>query len=425
MASGAQEAQEQGNRRHLWLIPLVLFGVSQLIFSFFLWEAKDRQEAIPAGDGNQYFVKEHVANPPWDDYVSGWNGQAYRSITEDGYPTELPKNPETGATEPNPWAWFPLWPALVKLVMMVTGLSYGYSALPLALFFGFAGTLLLYRTIYCYSKSRWIASLAVASVALWPAAGLFQLGYAEALAFFLLVFTFRQIESHRYLWAIPSIMLLGLTRPMGPPDTVLILVHGLAMAYGWMKSKDLRLRELPSQWRLLRRPPVLAYLALCGASALAAVEWALIGYLVTGEAAYFETRSAYGPSPLFAWFREAFTVTQSNPLGTLPFILLIMGWAVALLWLKQARSAYPLTLRLWAFIASLYIFSFTTPVGNEQRYLLLSILLFPFTSIPKNRLHRFLYFGCLGLLLLVAIYLQWNWVNTHWVSEVGVFRKNV
>lgn len=405
--------------KRAWLIiPLALFFLCQALSFLMLAEAKHRQEAIPAGDGYQYFVKYHEANPPWADYLAGWNGQGYREIATNGYPAEVPRT-EDGQVLPNPWAFYPLYPTLVKGVMAATGLEFGFAAAAVSLTFGALATVLLYHLLYSFGRRKWVAVGGVLSLLLWPSAPLFQLAYAEGLALFLLVGLLTCIQTKRYLAAIIFVFLLGLTRPVGPPDLALVLVHGLYLGRAYLLA--------PKKWpsgvlRVLKESQGRAWLALATASAGATATWPFVSYLATGENAFLEARASYSHETFFfSWFRQIDHVSEAYPLAPLGVMAFFTVWAV----FQLRNRALPPVLREWSIVLLAYIMAVTAPVGNEYRYLMLGMFMFPFLTVPETKWRRRGYWAAVVGAGAVALFFQYQWVNVHWIAEPGMLRKNV
>jgi hypothetical protein len=407
------------NLSHRLYIPLSVFLITQLISFCFLAIHKSDQEAIPAKDEGQYYVQHHPANPPWDLYVSGWNGQAFREIATNGYPQELPLK-ANGAPSQSPWAFFPLFPTLAK-VPMTMGLSFGYSAIIISLLAGFSALLILYSLVFNHTGKKWPSFLAVLAIGIYPAAPLFQLAYSEALALLLLILEMFFITKKKYILAAGAVLLLGLTRPVGIPDFLLILINGIILFFVGFRQQDKTFFKFINS--NLREKLVWRYILLLVSSTVATVLWVLIGFIVTGENAYFKAHEAfYENKEYFMWFKaESILPTEGYPFGTvfLMALFLFLGLAVAL------NKDYPTIIREWPLLLMAYIFITTAPVGNEVRYLFLGLLLVPFTKIPQRSWHRFGYFAFLLVFIGVSLWLEWQWVSVHWVSTEGVFRKNV
>ena len=90
---------------------LVVYLVSRVVSLVALWVAATYFQN-PAGVGH--------ATPGLGDMFGLWDGIWYERIVRDGYPVPLPVDADTGAVTYSAWAFYPLYPYLVKAVM-VTG----------------------------------------------------------------------------------------------------------------------------------------------------------------------------------------------------------------------------------------------------------------------------------------------------------------
>jgi len=90
-------------------------------------------------------------HPGYGDLAVVWDGQWYEQIAEQGYPDGLPLT-DTGRVDYNSWAFFPLFPAVVRLVM-VTGLPFVAAATVVNLLAA-AGAVLLLRQLLAYRGPR-------------------------------------------------------------------------------------------------------------------------------------------------------------------------------------------------------------------------------------------------------------------------------
>ena len=65
----------------------------------------------PAGVGH---VDPNVA-----DILGGWDGVWYQRIAQTGYPVPLPADPDTGLLTYSEWAFYPVFPFLVRGLMVL------------------------------------------------------------------------------------------------------------------------------------------------------------------------------------------------------------------------------------------------------------------------------------------------------------------
>ena len=139
-----------GLDRHWYAVPLLIFAVTRMICAVLL---------VVIGRSKQYAVGPAMppGHPPtesgtsYGDLISNWDGQWYRFIVEHGYPHHLPTL--HGALQENQWAFYPLYPSLVRIVMW-TGLPYAVAASCVSMAFGAAAMTLLYRML----AQAWAAS---------------------------------------------------------------------------------------------------------------------------------------------------------------------------------------------------------------------------------------------------------------------------
>lgn len=173
-----------------------------------------------------------------------WDAAFYRAIAEHGY----------RAVGHGSLRFFPLVPALARVLGWI---SFDHTAAALlvvanisALVFG----ALLHRLALRETGDVSLARRAAWFGALFPAAFVLVMGYAEATAMMLGVVVFLGIRSNRFWWAALSGFLAGLCRPVG----VLLAVPAAVEAMrGW--------REASAEARAARVAAVLAPLAGAGA----------------------------------------------------------------------------------------------------------------------------------------------------------------
>ena len=108
-ADGAERGRPSTLARHWYAVPLGIFAVTRVICAVLLTLVGRSQET-----GTSYGV-----------LVTNWDGGWYRTIVEHGYPQHLPT--VHGVLQENQWAFYPLYPSLVRLVMW-TGLPYAAAA---------------------------------------------------------------------------------------------------------------------------------------------------------------------------------------------------------------------------------------------------------------------------------------------------------
>jgi hypothetical protein len=122
--------------------------------------------------------------PPFFDVAILWDGKWYQRIALEGYPDRLPVD-RLGEVEQNPWAFYPVFPMAVRLLMSVTGLTFGVAATIVATLLGYAAALVIAGLLRRLVGAA-AALGAVALVGAFPASPTLQVAYTESLALLLL-----------------------------------------------------------------------------------------------------------------------------------------------------------------------------------------------------------------------------------------------
>ena len=335
-----------------WVQVLVAYAASRVLAGVII-ELAAVWGQNPAGVGDLH--------PDYLDLVQVWDGEWYRQIAEQGYPQRLPHGP-VGAVDYNSWAFFPVFPMLVRVVML-TGLPFSIAASAVNLVAGAAAALVIWR-LFSQLPGHAHDRLAVLAVALWcllPPAPVLQVAYTEALAALLLAGTLLLLVRRQYAWCVPVVLLLGLTRAIAAPLVVVVLWHAVV------------------RWRARGRDPwptrsrwTFALLVLAtGASALL---WPVIVGLATGvPRAFFLTQAAWGqkPSdgPFLPWITWAW-----DQLGLAGVMLLLAIAAAGLHVLVGRHTAWLVTeLRVFGVVYPLYLLAVVRPITSMWRFLLLDL----------------------------------------------------
>jgi hypothetical protein len=75
-----------------------------------------------------------------------WDGEWYERIVRDGYPVPLPVDADTGRVTYSAWAFYPLYPYLVKGVML-TGMPFAVAGGVLNLVLAGAAAVLIWAVL--------------------------------------------------------------------------------------------------------------------------------------------------------------------------------------------------------------------------------------------------------------------------------------
>jgi hypothetical protein len=220
---------------------------------------------------------------PHPDYFSMtvlWDGFWYGQIAQYGYPPVLPLDAATGVVQQNAWAFYPAFPMMSRVLMRVTGLGFPVVGSTLALLLGFGAAVAMGLLL----RDRVGAKVALAAVAVYaacPVSPSFQIAYTESLAILLLCGFLWAVSKESWILAAVWALLIGLSRAMALPLTVVALVAGYR------------------RWRRRSQDPITAsegwsVLAAVGSCGAAGLRWALIvGVRVGSPVAYTETMGAW------------------------------------------------------------------------------------------------------------------------------------
>ncbi len=349
---GAARAWHRVRAWPAWVQVLVAYAASRVLAGVII-ELAARWAQNPAGVGNLH--------PDYLDMVSIWDGEWYRQIAEQGYPPQLPHG-EIGTVDYNSWAFFPVFPMLVRLVM-VTGLPFSIAASAVNLVAGAAAALVIWR-LFSQLPGHAHDRLAVLAVALWcllPPAPVLQVAYTEALAALLLAATLLLLVRRQYLWAVPVVLLLGLTRAVAAPLVAVVLWHALV------------------RWRARSRDPWPAsarwsWGALLTATGVSALLWpAVVGFVTGVPDAFFQTQAAWGQKPTDGPFLPWLTWAWDQA-GLLGVLLLLGAVAAGLHVLVGRHTAWLSTeVRVFGVVYPVYLLAVVRPITSMWRFLLLDL----------------------------------------------------
>lgn len=348
------------------------------------------------------------ASPGYADYAGlMWDATWYRRIAEGGYPATLPVGAD-GLVQQNEWAFFPLYPLLVRGVMAVTGGSWAVVAPTVSLLLGAGAVLLVHRTVV-RGAPRAVAArpglplATVLLVSVFPTSVVLQVGYTEALALLLVAALLLAVVTRRYGWACLAVLALGFTRAVALPMAVVVAVHALV-----------RWRE----WRATgQRPPsrdVLGLGALALTSVASGFAWLVVCGWVTGVPdAYLLTQEAWRGSPTTAPFAgwayvPAFWFGDAAPWLVLAAAAVVVGSLVAAPTWRLGRE-----LHAWSAAYLLYLAAAVEPGSSLARFLLLAFPLGAATAgvVTRPRPARWAWTAAVTVLMLV---LQVVWVWRIW-----------
>ncbi len=293
-----------------------------------------------------------------------WDSFWYRQIVEDGYPSVMPADAETGRLWQSPWAFYPLFPYLTRWLMQLTGGSFAVVGSTLSLLVGGVAAVLIAILL----RDRVGPRVAIAGVTLWAtfmAAPVLQVAYTESIAILLLCGVLYFLARERWLAAGAVALLTGIARPIALP---LGFVGVVCVFMRWRRRGERPVTTV--EW-----VKMFAALVACGVSGLI---WPALAWLGTGiPTAYTDTMAAWRAVPeiqpfrpwwnLFRWLSRYWFDAGPVVAGLMLAGLVILTFALVLG--PWARSLGP-ELRAWSFGYSLYLFASLDPSTSIFRYML-------------------------------------------------------
>ncbi|NLT25415.1 MAG: hypothetical protein GXX90_01960 [Microbacteriaceae bacterium] len=375
-----------------WARVTVIYVVTRLLTTAMMLVYAQRQED----------TWQIEAQPDYFRFATIWDGAWYQRIAYGGYPTELPVNDEGRVTE-NAWAFMPVYPMVVRAAMLLPGLGYEVAAVAVSLVAGLGAMLALHRLLRRFAGEG-VATFAVLLVCLGPVSPMFQVGYAEALHFWMLVVLLELLVDRRWWEMLPLVVVASLTRPTGLAWAFALL---LVILHRYWTSRVRRLErfdaaEQRAAWSVAIASGVagLLWLAAC---AIATGE--LFGYLDTEFAWRHHYTGGEHTPPFTPWF-WAGEFWFGQPWGTLAVLAAL---AVAIVWFADpVMRRFGIELRMWGIAYFSYLFAVFYPQSSIFRLLL---PLFPAVvgplALPRSPLYRV-------AVPLVAVVAQVVWFHWMW-----------
>ncbi|MGQ4334105.1 hypothetical protein [Streptomyces hayashii] len=200
---------------------LALYGGLKLIgFSVFMYLLDS------AGDFRRRHPRFGGGAHAWD-VLASWDGWWYQQVAAHGYTPALIPDPNGTALitlQGNSAAFFPLYPATMRLVSDCTGLGLYGSGMLVSVLASFVAALGIHAVTARFGGRR--AGLAAAGLwAVWPGSGTEWSGYSESLYVALAVWACHCVMSDRWLTAGVLTFAAGLSRP-----TAVALIAALTVA---------------------------------------------------------------------------------------------------------------------------------------------------------------------------------------------------
>jgi len=345
------------------VVPLAIFAASRLISTSALLLLGRGQPAYvePRAPHHHPRLQSHAS---YADLVSNWDGHWYSRIVEHGYPSHLPT--VHGVVQQNQWAYYPLYPSLVKLATW-TGLSYALAASLVSTVLGALAMCVLYRLL-APRLGTFGAAMSVLALCVAPAAVIWQVAYTESLALLLLLLALGSLARRHYGRYLTAVLLLSLTRPVVLPLAGVAAVH-------WLLRWRGRAHE-PFPRREARTSG--AAVLLTGASFLI---WPAVTGIVTHRPdAYVVTQQAWLHSGASGWPTYLVAVIHASSTTLVVGTVVVLGFLAVVL-LRKPAQLWGIEMRAWSALYPLYVLVATVPGTSVVRYGLLCV--FPWWPVPE------------------------------------------
>ncbi|PPF65551.1 hypothetical protein C5E11_01295 [Clavibacter michiganensis] len=356
--------------------------------------------AIAAGQGANPWTGAH---PSYVDFATIWDGHWYFIVAMTGYPEQLPITVD-GHIGENAWAFMPVYPFLVRGLMIVTTLSWPVVSVAVSVVAGLGAALVFYKLMLRVLRDSQTAMFSVVLFCVAPVSALFQLSYAESLYTFLLVVGLYLVVQRRYGWLIPLIAVMALTRPSGLAFALFLGLHVIV--------RFVLRRADPFPW-----PERILVGVIAVFSAAMGLLWPAIAGVVTGDlTAYTDTELAWRSAyigyqhlvPFAPWFQGAnwWLNSQSGfPTGGAVVVLLIVAFGLSL-FLRPVRRLGA-DLRLWVLSYGLYLLAVFFPQSSTFRLLMPMFPLLGAVAQPKSPIYRV-------SMIVVFVAAQTGWLLLCW-----------
>lgn len=387
-----------------YLAPLALYGLTKLVglgvFASLLTYAGDFRGKNPRFGGGAH----------WWDVLATWDGWWYLQVAEHGYSPALVRLDSDGlfTVQQNSVAFFPLYPALIRMVSESTGLGLYGSGILVSVVSSFIAAAGIYAVISLLAGAR-AGTVAAGLWAVAPGAGVEWAVYSESLFVALAAWTCYAVMKGRWVAAGLLAFTAGLNRPT---SAVLIGAVGLAALVTLARPASRREHGI--------RGPVYAML-VAPLGLLSYIAW--VGWS-TGEATAYFTLQREGWAHFFDYGAYTWDVLRNLAVGRgdYPFAfstpdLLSLQLVLALPFLiaLMLRKKPPLVLVAYTLATIVTVLGTQQMFGNTMRYLLPA---FPLLLAPAAALSRL-------KLPTLAVFFTTAAIASGWYAHYVIFELGV
>lgn len=364
-----------------WVALVAIFALSRIVSTAtLLWFANSQPE-------NPWTA----AQPDLLDFSRIWDSHWYRIIAEVGYPTDLPVD-EGGRVGENAWAFMPIYPFLVRGLMAFTSAPFALVSVVVSTA-AFAGFIVVADRFFRRFLGDSASLSAVAVVAFAPVSPVFQVGYAESLGMLFLACVLVGLVERRWGMVAVFVPLAALTRPLGVPLALALVVFTLV---NWRQGRDR-----------------MSMILLTGLAGLSAIAWPTIAAVVTGlPTAYLDTE--------LAW-RRPYIGDNAHAWGT-------GWWESAQWWFPEAApwviGGIALTIVVIAVLPATRRLGVVPLVWSASYLVYLVVVLFPQSSLFRLLAPLFPLAGVVArsrkatvVTIALGIVGQFFWVQWFWAVD--------
>lgn len=375
-----------------WVQVVVLYSAARVVSACIFMAA-----ALHQGP-NPWFP----AAPDYWNFINIWDARWYGRAITDGYPAPLPTD-AAGNIQENAWAFYPLFPALGRALASLTGLSPAAALTLIAMISGVGAALAVY-CLFRHKAAHATALWGVAFFATFPVSAILQVPYAEPLTIFLLATALLLVIRRHYLWAMPVVVLLCLSRPVGVP-----FAATLGFLFLWRLVESGRGGRPGSH----NRGELASLALLTGVGGVSALLWPAAAWAATGDIeAYTKTETVWRGHdlvPFKPWFDTG--VDLFGPvLGIVAPLVFTALFALMLFTPPVVRLG--VELRLWCACYMGYLLVFLYPQTSTFRMLLpLFPLALSAALLCRSKAYRGTVVTMFVLLQIVWIVWLWAWAQ--------------
>jgi hypothetical protein len=379
-----------------WSWPLGVFLLTRLAAWLFISVASGSQIALGFDTIAGYHVYHELpADPGYLGVITNWDGQWYQALATEGYRRPSPaETPDQRYDTVWAWAFPPGFPMLVRVLMLVTGLSFAVSATVVNLVAG-ALALVVWFKVFERAGGRALATAGTLLACCFVTAPLFQAAYSESLAMLFLGLALLAVQRHQYLLAIAPVTALGLTRLITPVVAVVVLAQVV---------DRVRRGGRP----VLRERQTVHAGVLCAIALTMTFLWSAVASAILGHNQGFERTAKIAGEWRFGWFASAY---EAIGLVGLALVLMIAVLFV-LVGLSPFSATWGLELRVWSLAYPLFLLTFTPMTSGILRYLLLAPTLgLVVAGSPGDRGLSRGRWALVGLVAAAGLVCQYLWVD--------------